>query len=69
VSSSKLQQIAAFFRGDHPQFYDPKFVAKADGREVTRVRSMGTVRVTLDVVTKGLVSHGYVTSASAGATK
>ncbi len=33
AASSKLQEIAAYFRGDHPQFYDAKFVAKSEGRE------------------------------------
>lgn len=64
AASSKLQEIAAYLRGDYPQFYDAKFVARSEGREVTRVRSLGTVRVSLDITTKGLESHGYAVGSS-----
>jgi hypothetical protein len=36
------------------QFFDSKFVCQSDGREVTRVRSTGTVRLKLNIVTKGI---------------
>jgi hypothetical protein len=42
-----------------PQFYDSKFVAASEGREVTRVRPTGTVRLTLNVVTRGVAALGY----------
>ncbi len=35
AASSKLQEIAAYLRGDYPQFYDAKFVARSEGREGT----------------------------------
>ena len=35
------------------QFFDSKFVCQSDGREVTRVRSTGMVRLKLNIVTKG----------------
>lgn len=35
------------------QFFDSKFVTRGEGREVTRVRKSGTVKVSLDVLTRG----------------
>ena len=45
--------------GSQPEFYDHKFVCKNEGREVTRVRSTGVVKLKLNVVTKGMGQHGY----------
>lgn len=35
------------------KFFDSKFVARGDGREVTRVKRSGVVKVYMDVMTKG----------------
>jgi hypothetical protein len=43
------------------QFYDSRFAASSEGREVTRVESTGTVRVTIQVLTRGMASHGFST--------
>lgn len=67
AASSKLQEFAAWFTGNYPQFYDPKFVGRSEGREVTRVRSSGTVRVAFNIVTRGMEAHGYAASGTADA--
>ena len=40
---------------------DPKLVAQGEGREVTRVRSQGSVKVTFSVVTRDMKKLGYDT--------
>ncbi|TPX38241.1 hypothetical protein SmJEL517_g00388 [Synchytrium microbalum] len=55
VSSSALGGFLSWATGQLPEFLDPKFVATNEGREVTRVRSQGTVRVTFNVMVKDLV--------------
>mmetsp|Transcript_7099 Transcript_7099/g.27212 ORF Transcript_7099/g.27212 Transcript_7099/m.27212 type:complete len:250 (-) Transcript_7099:27-776(-) len=59
VSSSLVQQILAWIGGTPPEFFDSSFTAQALGRDVTRVRSCGTVRVTLNVLPRGLAAFGY----------
>jgi B9 domain-containing protein 1 len=49
------------------QFFDSTFVCQGEGREVTRVQQSGSVRLTLNVVTKGMQAAGY--SSSDGAIK
>jgi len=41
---------------------DPRVVAKGEGREVTRVKSQGHVRVMFNIITKDLAKLGYDTS-------
>ena len=49
------------------QFFDATFVCQGEGREVTRVQSAGSVRVKLNIVTKGMQAAGY--SCSDGSVK
>jgi B9 domain-containing protein 1 len=59
ISSSLLQRFMAWVSGTHPEFFDSKFVAQGEGREVTRVTNTGVVKVTINVMTKGMESFGY----------
>jgi hypothetical protein len=44
----------------HPRrFYDARFAASGEGREVVRTASTGVVRVALNAVTRGMAAHGY----------
>jgi B9 domain-containing protein 1 len=43
-----------------PEFLDSKFAAKQEGREMTRVCSNGSVKVSFSVITKELENCGYV---------
>ena len=61
ASSSYLQAFLGWLTGNLPEFYDSRFVASSEGREVVRVQSTGIVRIRINVTTRGLASHGYTT--------
>uniref|UniRef100_A0A7S1U318 B9 domain-containing protein 1 n=2 Tax=Phaeomonas parva TaxID=124430 RepID=A0A7S1U318_9STRA len=67
VSSSLAQQLLAWIGGTPPEFFDSSFTAQGTGRDVTRVRACGTVRVTLNVLPRGLAAFGYDYGEGAGA--
>jgi len=50
ASSTYLQELLGWATGRLPEFYDSKFVARSEGREIVRVRSTGVVRMQLCVV-------------------
>jgi len=50
------------------QFFDTKFVAQGEGREVTRVKNTGVVKVTISIMTKNMESFGYSTSSMTAGT-
>lgn len=52
--------------GTHPEFFDSKFVSQGEGREVTRVKNTGVVKVTVNVMTKGMESFGYNSGGGGG---
>ncbi|KAA0203476.1 hypothetical protein HAZT_HAZT000657 [Hyalella azteca] len=58
-SASLLQRAIAWLTGNTPEFLDPKMVAQARGREVTRVESQGHINVTFNVTMKDLGKLGY----------
>lgn len=41
VASTLLQSFVGWLTGNVPEFYDSKFVAANEGREVTRVKATG----------------------------
>jgi len=59
LSSSILQRFMAWMSGTHPEFFDSKFVTQGEGREVTRVKNTGVVKVTVNIMTKGMEGFGY----------
>lgn len=59
VSSSWCQRLTAWLTNNPPEFFDSKFVAQGKGREVTRVRSHGCVKLTFNVTTKNMQEWGY----------
>lgn len=65
VESSHLQSLVSWLRGTTPEFYDSRFAAKGQGREAVRVASVGSVKVVLDVCTRGMAEHGYETGRAA----
>ncbi|CAM9592636.1 unnamed protein product, partial [Discosporangium mesarthrocarpum] len=52
-ASSLLQRFRSWLAGAYPEFFDSKFVAQGEGREVTRVKRTGVVKISLDVTTRG----------------
>ncbi|XP_065065456.1 B9 domain-containing protein 1-like [Rhopilema esculentum] len=63
-SSSAFQKFTGWISGRRPEFIDPQVVAQGEGREVTRVRSQGKVRVKFNIITRDLKKLGYDTEPS-----
>ncbi len=59
LSSSWFMQCINWLTGNHAEFMEHNFVARSRGREVTRVRSNGHVKVVLNVMTKNMNDFGY----------
>ncbi|KAJ3360094.1 B9 domain-containing protein 1 [Allomyces javanicus] len=59
LASSPLNQFLSWITGRRPEFVDPFLVARSEGRQVTRVRSNGTVKLVLDVFLKDMEKFGY----------
>eukprot|EP00824_Muranothrix_gubernata_P016396 TRINITY_DN33973_c0_g1_i1.p1 TRINITY_DN33973_c0_g1~~TRINITY_DN33973_c0_g1_i1.p1 ORF type:complete len:200 (+),score=23.86 TRINITY_DN33973_c0_g1_i1:61-660(+) len=58
VSSSGLASWVGKIMGQRPEYLDPKIVARGEGREVTRVRSHGIVKIVFNIVTKDTHVYG-----------
>jgi len=59
VASSPLNGWLSAAAGKLPEFLDTKFITRNEGREVTRVRSQGTVKVVVNMVMKDMSKFGY----------
>jgi len=60
VSSSWLTRLIAWVMGNFAEYIDaPKTLAEAEGREVTRVRAEGVVKVVFQVTIRNLDKYGY----------
>jgi B9 domain-containing protein 1 len=59
LATSSYNQTMSWLLGNPPEFYDTKFVCQGEGREVTRVKSTGTVLAKINVLTKGMSALGY----------
>ncbi|XP_070579758.1 B9 domain-containing protein 1-like [Ptychodera flava] len=58
-SSSHFQKFTSWLMSRRPEYRDHNTVARGEGREVTRVRSQGSIRVTFNVVTRDMKKLGY----------
>ncbi|CAG5107423.1 Oidioi.mRNA.OKI2018_I69.chr1.g3313.t1.cds [Oikopleura dioica] len=58
-ASSKMQALSHWFTGNAVNFTDPKIIARPNGREMTRVQSVGYVTIQFDVTASGLSKFGY----------
>ncbi|XP_002730939.2 B9 domain-containing protein 1-like [Saccoglossus kowalevskii] len=58
-SSSHFQKFTSWAMSRRPEFRDHNTVARSEGREVTRVKSQGSVRVTFNVVSRDMKKLGY----------
>lgn len=59
LSSSLFQRFTSYLSNRAPEFYDPTFVAQGRGREVTRVMAAGTVKITVNVMSRYMHELGY----------
>jgi B9 domain-containing protein 1 len=61
LASSLMGRFQSWLNGMRPEFIDSLFPSKAQGRDVTRVQSFGTVKLVLDVTVQGMEQLGYAT--------
>ncbi|KAI9172889.1 hypothetical protein H9P43_007020 [Blastocladiella emersonii ATCC 22665] len=59
VASSPLNGFLSWLVGRPPEFLDPLILAQCEGRQATRVRSDGTVKLVLNVAIKDMEKFGY----------
>ncbi len=60
VSSSWLVRMLAWLSGTYAEYISaPKTLAEAEGREVTRVRAEGVVKVVFQVTLRNMDKYGY----------
>ena len=60
ICSSWITRMAALITGTHAEYIDaPKTLADGEGREVTRVKAEGVVKVVFHVRLKGFEKFGY----------
>ena len=65
LTSSIFGKFIGWFRGIQAEYKDaPNLIAKGEGREVTRVKSGGLVKVTFQVTQRNLQKYGYKTYTS-----
>ena len=63
VASSVLTKILGWATGKNAEYLDaPTLIAGGEGREVTRVKSGGLVKIVFQVTQRNLASMGYATS-------
>lgn len=59
LASSLFGQLQSWLLGARPEFRQPLFPSKGEGRDVTRVQSFGCVKVVVDVTLQGMEDLGY----------
>merc|ERR550517_437118 len=59
-SSSMWQELVNLVSGKTPEYINPEFITRSEGREVTRVRSSGIkVKIIFNVCIKELEEFGF----------
>ncbi|XP_072029847.1 B9 domain-containing protein 1-like [Amphiura filiformis] len=58
-STSRFQKFTSWIMGRRPEYVDANVVARGEGREVTRVRSQGHIRVSFNIVTRDMKKLGF----------
>lgn len=59
VSGSKWHEFMNWWKGTIPEYYETAFIARSEGRELTRVMSEGRIKVILNVMTKDMEKFGF----------
>jgi len=60
LPASLWQRFISWLTGAYSEFYDSKFVARDFDRHLTRVEPTGTIKIKVQVLTRGLHLLGYV---------
>ncbi|TKR81685.1 hypothetical protein L596_015517 [Steinernema carpocapsae] len=58
-ASTKIQEFLGYLTGKRPEFVDPKIVGTHEGREATRVRTQGLIKITFNAIIKDIKQSGY----------
>nr|XP_054762522.1 B9 domain-containing protein 1-like [Lytechinus pictus] len=58
-ASSRFQKFLGWFMGRRPEYVDTNVVARGEGREVTRVRSQGSIKCQFNIITRDMKKLGY----------
>jgi B9 domain-containing protein 1 len=59
TESSPIQRLVAWLTGEPAEYFNPRLPASNFGREVTRTKSHGVVKLQITVSTSGMERHGY----------
>lgn len=59
LANSLLGRFQSWLLGARPEFRDTHFPSRGEGRDVTRVQSFGSVKITCDVTLQGMEDLGY----------
>ncbi|KAK7862985.1 hypothetical protein R5R35_014541 [Gryllus longicercus] len=63
-STTLLQKLTCWLTGRRPEYVEPRILGQGEGREVTRVRSQGWVKVCFNTITRDIQQLGYSTRSS-----
>ncbi|KAI8830947.1 b9 domain-containing protein 1-like protein [Chytriomyces cf. hyalinus JEL632] len=63
-ATTPFNAFLSWATGRVPEYLDPNFIAQSKGREVTRVKSQGALKIVLDIATKEIDKFGLQVSAS-----
>lgn len=69
VSGNCCHEMLNFFKGTIPEYYETAFTARNQGREVTRVRCEGKLKLTFETLLKDMDTFGFGTVASTSDSK
>ncbi|XP_030839765.1 B9 domain-containing protein 1 [Strongylocentrotus purpuratus] len=58
-ASSRFQKFLGWFMGRRPEYVDTNVVARGEGREVTRVRSQGSIKCQFNIISRDMKKLGY----------
>eukprot|EP01112_Ceratiomyxa_fruticulosa_P009044 TRINITY_DN2354_c0_g1_i1.p1 TRINITY_DN2354_c0_g1~~TRINITY_DN2354_c0_g1_i1.p1 ORF type:complete len:211 (+),score=52.66 TRINITY_DN2354_c0_g1_i1:77-709(+) len=59
LPTSMMDVFGAWLSGQRTEFHDTKFIAKSQGRELVRVKSLGSLKVTWNITTRNMNSLGF----------
>ncbi|KAJ3088361.1 B9 domain-containing protein 1 [Physocladia obscura] len=62
IATSPFHEILSWYTGRLPEYLDHNFIAQGKGREVTRVKSQGALKIVVDVATKNMEIFGFQVS-------
>ena len=63
INSNSFLEFLGFYKEGGGLFIDaPELIAKAEGREISRVKAGGKIHVTMQITERNMERHGYITT-------